>query len=82
MALFIDDIQHKLYRYTHPTFKGVHTGHNLEQSGMDFNKRNDGAFEKDPVSFARSGDVEPLIALAKQSVASGILELGISMGNS
>ena len=50
---------------------------------MDFNKRNDRDFGKDPVSFlARSGDVEPLIALAKQSVASGILELGISMKNS
>jgi hypothetical protein len=54
----------------------------LYTKGTDFNKGNARAFEKDPVSFARSGDVEPLIALAKQSVASGILELGISMENS
>ncbi len=45
---------------------------------MDFNKGNARVFEKDPVSFARSGDVEPLIALAKQSVASGILELRVT----
>ena len=49
---------------------------------MDFNKGNARAFEKDPVSSARPGDVEPLIALAKQSVASGILGLGKSMENS
>ena len=49
---------------------------------MDFNKGNARAFEEDPVSSARSGDVEPLIALAKQSVASGILGLSISMENS
>ncbi len=35
-----------------------------------------------PGELARPGDVETLIALAKQSVASGILGLGISMGNS
>ena len=49
---------------------------------MDFDYENARAFEKDPVSSARSGDVEPLIALAKQSVASGILGLRVSMGNS
>ncbi len=49
---------------------------------MDFDYENARAIEKDPVNSARSGDVEPLIALAKQSVASGILGLGISMGNS
>ena len=48
---------------------------------MDFDYENARAIEKDPVSSARSGDVEPLIALAKQSVASGILLLGISMEN-
>ena len=49
---------------------------------MDFDKGNARAFEEDTVSSVRPGDVEPLIALAKQSVASGILKLGISMGNS
>jgi hypothetical protein len=50
---------------------------------MDFNKRNDGDLDEELVStIARTGDVETLIALAKQSVTSGILELSISMGNS
>ena len=49
---------------------------------MDFNKENARAFGKDPVSSARPGDVETLIALAKQSVVSGILGLRVSMGNS
>ena len=50
---------------------------------MDFNKGNARAIDKELViTIARTGDVEPLIALAKQSVASGILELRISMGNS
>ena len=49
---------------------------------MDFDYENARAIEKDPVSSARSGDVEPLIALAKQSVASGIFGLGVTMENS
>jgi hypothetical protein len=48
---------------------------------MDFEYENARAIEKDPVS-SRSGDVEPLIALAKQSVASGIHGLIISRENS
>ena len=47
---------------------------------MDFNKGNARAIDEELVStIARTGDVEPLIALAKQSVASGILGLGISI---
>ena len=49
---------------------------------MDFDYENARAIEKDPVSSARSGDVEPLIALAKLSVASGIHGHIISMENS
>ena len=50
---------------------------------MDFNKGNARSIDEELVStITRTDDVEPLIALAKQSVASGILELRISMGNS
>ena len=48
---------------------------------MDFNKENARAIAI-PDESARPGDVEPLIALAKQSVASGIFGLGVTMENS
>ena len=50
---------------------------------MDFDYENARAIDQELVSqIARTGDVEPLIALAKQSVASGILGLRLSMENS
>ncbi len=49
---------------------------------MDFNKENARVFGRYPVSSARPGDVETLIALAKQSVASGIFGLRVTMENS